>query len=269
MPNTRPQNDEKVGQDSGQGWVWVLGVTFLVIALGLGMYMLVAGLNAAGQLASVVGAMAAIAGLMGGVTGGFRWQPHLRFSRKALIGAAIAALATIVTVSTVIVPRLGHGTVPPSPPPGRKVVDDGRAFGPRGSSRFTVTIDPANTGVRVIRRLDAGIALQSATITVNGTRAGQWQPLPIQLNYRWRDQSIYIPQSLTAGQRSLTIVNTFISSTQDFNEFAYFIDHKVDERWSTSDILDIGPDHLASEDAHHYRISEETFAGPRAYEYPR
>src|SRR3954468_9385507 len=112
MPDTRPQNDEKAGQGSGQGWVWVLGIASLAIAPGLVMYMLVAGLNAAAQLASVIAAVAAIAGL---TPVGFRWRPHRRFSRKASIGAAVA-LAAVVILITVIVPRLGHGTVSPIPP---------------------------------------------------------------------------------------------------------------------------------------------------------
>ena len=54
------------------------------------------------------------------------------------------------------------------------VADDGRAFGSGGSSQFTVTIDPANQGVRLTRRYDPSIGNQKANVSVNGTLAGQW-----------------------------------------------------------------------------------------------
>lgn len=60
-----------------------------------------------------------------------------------------------------------------------------------------------------------------------------------------------------------------VSSTQDFNEFTYFIYNKINSVWSTADIVDVGPDHLTSEVAHHYRITKQTFAGPRAFKYSR
>jgi serine/threonine protein kinase len=162
----------------------------------------------------------------------------------------------------------GHNTSAPSSAPcSRTVIDDGRAFGPGGSSRFTVTIDPANTGVRLTRRLDAGIAMQSATIRVNGAKAGVWQPLPGEPVYRWKDQTVNIPSPLTAGRRSLTITNTFVSSTLDFNEFTYFVDHQVNGVWTRADTVDVGPGHPPSEAAHHYRITGQTFAGPRTFDY--
>ncbi|MBB6549894.1 hypothetical protein [Nonomuraea rubra] len=156
-----------------------------------------------------------------------------------------------------------------SGPPGRFVVDDGRAFGPGGASRFTVTVDPANTGVRLTRRLDAGIGRQRAGITVNGTPAGTWQPLPVQRAHRWQDQSVDLPPSVSAGRRSLTVVNTFVSSDQDFNEFLYVVEQQVDGAWETADTLDVGPEHLDAEAAHGYEIiGPQTFAGTQEFTYP-
>lgn len=148
-----------------------------------------------------------------------------------------------------------------------KITDDGRAFGEGGSSRFTVTIDPANTGVRLIRRLDATVGRQHATITVNGAPAGVWAPLPVN-SYGWADQSVEIPVTLTMGRRSLTIVNTYVSSDIDFNEFRYMVKQRIDGDWSTADTLDVGPENIDSETAHNYQIIGETFAGPRTYVYP-
>ncbi|MGW0807825.1 hypothetical protein [Nonomuraea sp. NPDC002799] len=180
-------------------------------------------------------------------------------------------MATAVTVvaGAVVAAVWGLSLAGASKAPGRIVVDDGRAFGAGGSSRFTVAVHPANTGVRLIRRLDAGIGLQQAAITVNGTPAGTWQPLPGEGVYRWKDQSVDLPPALTEGWRSLTVVNTFVSSTNDFNEFRYDVQHQVDGVWSTADTVDVGPLHTASEIAHDYRLSgHQTFAGTQRFAYP-
>ncbi|WP_043625679.1 hypothetical protein [Nonomuraea candida] len=183
-------------------------------------------------------------------------------------GVALGALGTVAALG-VLAGAWVPETANPAVSPARALVDDGRAFGPGGSSRFTVTVDPDNTGVRLIRRLDAGIGMQRATITVNGTPAGAWQPLHTEHVYRWKDQSVDIPPSLSAGKHSLTIVNTFVSSDQDFNEFLYVVQHQVNGVWSTADTLDVGPGHPASEAAHGYRIiGPETFTGAQTFSYP-
>ncbi|MFB4278136.1 hypothetical protein ACBJ59_22790 [Nonomuraea sp. MTCD27] len=187
--------------------------------------------------------------------------------RRMLVVAMLASLAaaSLGVLAGFWLPGRG----PSEPPRGRTVTDDGRAFGQGGSSRFTVTVDPANTGVRLIRRLDAGIGMQRATITVNGVPAGAWQPLHVERVYRWKDQSADIPPSLTSDRRSLTVVNTFVSSYQDFNEFLYVVKQKVNGVWSTADTVDVGPEHAASESAHGYRITgPQTFAGVQEFAYP-
>ncbi|MFB9533479.1 hypothetical protein [Nonomuraea roseola] len=195
--------------------------------------------------------------------------------RKAAVPAAVAALAALAT-AVILGVLIGQRAAPQHSGsqglPHRTVVgsivsDDGRAFGPGGSSRFTVAVDPANTGVRLIRRLDAGVPLQQATITVNGAPAGRWRPLLGDSDYKWRNQIFDIPPALTAGRRSLTIVNTFVSS-DGFNEFLYLIEQKVNGNWSTADRVDIGPDHTASEAAHDYRIVAEGWSGTQTFAYP-
>ncbi|GII67082.1 hypothetical protein Skr01_71670 [Sphaerisporangium krabiense] len=145
------------------------------------------------------------------------------------------------------------------------VTDDGRAFGPGGSSRFTVKIDPANDGVRLIRRLDANVPWQRAAISVDGVRAREWKPLRGG-TYGWLDQSVDIPAALTTGRSSLTVTNTFVSSVWDFNEFFYLVQQKINGAWSTADSLDVGDPR--SEAAHGYRITGETFHGTRTFDYP-
>lgn len=192
---------------------------------------------------------------------------EVREHKTAWLGGGLIVIALLALTAVVVFWRAGHGTA--SPPPGRTVDDDGRAFGPGGSSTFTVTVDPANAGVRLTRRLDAGIGLQAASITVNGVRAGMWQPLPGEPTYRWMDESVEFPARLTAGRGSLTITNTFVSSTQDFNEFTYFVDQRVGGGWSRAGTVDVGPAHPADEAAHHYRIIGQTYAGSRVFDYPR
>jgi hypothetical protein len=152
--------------------------------------------------------------------------------------------------------------------PGRDTVtDDGRAFGPGGSSRFTVRIDPAGGPVRLVRRLDARVSRQRATIGVNGAPAGQWDPLPDGLD-GWAEQHVDLPPSLTAGQGTLAVVNTFVSSEWDFNEFGYAVEQQIGGAWTTTDTLDVGPGHTGGEAAHGYRIAGETFRGTRTLDAP-
>ncbi|GAA3221150.1 hypothetical protein [Nonomuraea helvata] len=203
-----------------------------------------------------------------GPTGVLRRGP-----RRAVVSAVLTVLAAALTVSVIIDQLAAPQRDAPdrsgsSVDPGHVVSDDGRAFGPRGSSRFTVSVDPANTGVRLIRRLDVGVAWQHATITVNGEPAGAWRGLPGDSTYKWRDQVVELPRALTAGRRSLTIVNRFVSSSLGFNEFRYVVEQRVNGAWSTADTVDVGPHHAASEAAHDYRIAGEGWTGPQTFTYP-
>lgn len=175
-----------------------------------------------------------------------------RRRRRATVCAVLAAAAGLGMVAVLRTDRT--------------VTDDGRAFGVGGSSRFTVTVDPANTGIRLTRRLDGTVGGQHATITVNGVAAGAWEPLPAN-TYGWVDQSVEIPAALTTGRRSLTIVNTFVASTVDFNEFRYTVHQRVGGVWSVADTVDVGPENTESEAAHGYRIIGETFRGVREFGY--
>ena len=142
------------------------------------------------------------------------------------------------------------------------MAQDGRAFGgPDGWSRFTVTLDPANTGIRLTRLLDMGVARQDAYITVNGAKAGTWKPLPASTVYHWKYQQVAIRPTLTSGKRAITVKNHFVSSAQDFNEFKYIVDQRVGGRWVQADVVDVGPNNLDREKAHRYRINRQTWQG--------
>lgn len=150
------------------------------------------------------------------------------------------------------------------------VTDDGRAFGRDSSaySQFTVKIDPDNQGVRLTRRLDAGIGAQVADVYVDGQKVAQWQANQAQGGCNWLDQSVDLPASATAGKSSITIRNVFVSSSNDFNEFTYWADSLVNGTAERTDTVDVGPNHTADEAAHNYSINEETWEGVRTYCYP-
>lgn len=191
-------------------------------------------------------------------------DPGRRIPRRAvmLTGLVASVIAAVAVVAFLTLPESAE----PSTPDERVVTDDGRAFGPGGWSRFTVTVDPANAGVRLTRRLDSSVAAQSALISVNGVQAGRWAPLDGALTY-WMDQTVELPGSVTKGRRILKIRNTFESSTKDFNEFTYFVDQKIDGAWRNADVVDIGPGNRADEKAHGYRIYKSTWKGTRTFTY--
>jgi hypothetical protein len=114
----------------------------------------------------------------------------------------------------------------------KSFADDGRAF--TGSSRFTLKVDPANTGVKLIRRMDLRIGNQRAKVLVDGVEAGEWAPLKAQ-GAQWHDQVVDLPAELTAGKSEIT--------------------------------LDLGPNHLADEHAHGYVITKENWSGSHAMAY--
>ncbi|GIH16763.1 DUF2961 domain-containing protein [Rugosimonospora africana] len=152
-------------------------------------------------------------------------------------------------------------------PPPDNTSDDGRAFGSGGDSQFTVKIDPNNTGVRLTRRLDAGIGHQSAQVLVDGVAVATWAPLPVAGSCRWVDQSVDLPASATAGKSSITIRNQFTSSDLDFNEFVYWADSTVGGQPVRTDTVDVGPSHTADEAAHGYSITGQTWEGSNNFCY--
>ena len=155
-----------------------------------------------------------------------------------------------------------------------EVFDDGRAFrtadGTEGFSEFRVAIDPANDGVRLTRRLDAGIGNQRAAIFVDGVQVAEWPGLPA-TRPEWRDQSVLLPGSATTGKSQITVRNVHIpvAGTPDFNEFHYWVDSRVAGAFRRTDAVDVGPLHPEEEQAHAYRIQNQDFEGQRTFTYPQ
>jgi hypothetical protein len=144
-----------------------------------------------------------------------------------------------------------------------EVTDDGRAYW--GSSRFNVAIDPANTGVRLTRRFDSGIANQRVNVVVDGMNVGQWTRSVSAPYGGFIDDSLELPASLTAGKSQLTVENSYVSSDWDVNEFIYWADSHVAGGMARSDTVDVG--NIASESAHGYAITDQTWSGTRTYRY--
>ncbi|TDO46304.1 DUF2961 family protein [Kribbella sp. VKM Ac-2527] len=146
----------------------------------------------------------------------------------------------------------------------KSFADDGRAF--VGASQFTVKIDPANTGVKLTRRMDLRIGNQRAKVLVDGVQVGEWAPLKA-AGAQWHDQVVQLPASATAGKSQITVRNEFISSDLDFNEFTYWVDSIVGGTPQRTDTLDLGAEHLADEQAHAYSISQQVWSGTHAMTY--
>jgi hypothetical protein len=95
----------------------------------------------------------------------------------------------------------------------------GRAH--KGTCQFTMSINPANQGVRLSRIMDHGVANQKARVYVNNAQVGTWYTGGVNLSHKARYDSFEIPASFTSGKSSITIKIQFVSSANDWNEFVY------------------------------------------------
>ena len=128
----------------------------------------------------------------------------------------------------------------PAPP---ALTRTGVAF--TGSTSFTLQVDPANSGVLLVRRLDYAIPDQTAAVSVDGVSAGSFSsPGSTNGPYLWRDASVAIPASLTAGRSRIQVTVTAI---QPFTAFTYWAYAEVGGRQVETDTLELTP---ASAQAH-------------------
>lgn len=148
-----------------------------------------------------------------------------------------------------------------------EITDDGRAF--TGSSQFQATIDPANEGVQLTRRLDSGIGGQVGRIYVGDVHVADW-PAVTPTAGQWLDLTVDLPAEHTAGKSSIEIRTEYASGSLDFNEFRYVVDSIVDGEPVRTDELDVGTstEARASETAHDYVITGQVWQGERTYTYP-
>ncbi len=97
--------------------------------------------------------------------------------------------------------------------------DDGRAH--RGTSQFRLAINPANDGVLLRRRSDQAIAMQKASVAVDGQPVGTWYAPTSNPYHRWRDDEFLIPAAFTSGKSAITIQLLSAAPSIDWSEFRY------------------------------------------------
>ncbi len=152
-------------------------------------------------------------------------------------------------------------------PPTVTVTDDGRAH--KGTSSFKVSIDPANEGVVLTRRYDSFSTNQKAKISVDGKHVADWIGKGATPGV-WLEEAVFLPAEATAGKSTISISNAFVSAGIDFSEFHYFVDSIVDGEAKRTDAVDVGngPESLASEKEHGYKVTKASWAGTRTYDMP-
>ncbi|HWL85241.1 MAG TPA: DUF2961 domain-containing protein, partial [Polyangiaceae bacterium] len=143
--------------------------------------------------------------------------------------------------------------------------DSGRAH--KGTSQFTVAVDATNEGAVLQRRLDYGVADQVADVYVDGALAGTWSDRGSDATNHWRDHFFPIPKALTNGKSQITVRIQFKSSSNDYNEFFYWIYSRVNGAEKQTDTVDVGT--ASSESAHAYSIQGQTWQGEQKFTYPQ
>lgn len=149
----------------------------------------------------------------------------------------------------------GDGDLQPTT---ESVRDKGKAF--KGYSTFTMNINPSNTGVRLVRRMDYHIADQKAKVYVDGALVGEWLTEGETASGTFRNVAFDLPKSFTAGKSSIDIKVEFVDSELDWNEFTYWTYCDGVE----TDMLDIGE--TASEVSHNYVVNQQVWSGERSYQ---
>ena len=94
-----------------------------------------------------------------------------------------------------------------------------------GTISFSAAISPANTGVRLRRRIDQGAGRQYALVYVDGKKAGPWYYPDINPFKRWADTEYEIPEQLTRGKDriNITLKIDTIDGISNFTDFRYWI----------------------------------------------
>ncbi len=113
-------------------------------------------------------------------------------------------------------------SLPPDISP-ESVRDDGRRI--RSRSRFVVRLDPANRGVRLRRRMDAGMKDQAASVSVDGVRLSiPWHTLGWNLSKRWKDAEYEIPARYMAGKDAVALsIQVEGGDRNPWTEYTYWI----------------------------------------------
>ena len=144
--------------------------------------------------------------------------------------------------------------------------DSGRAH--TGSSSFTVAIEPANTGVALVRRLNYTYADQLAEVYVDDQLVEErWSEPGRDYEYGWRDSRFDIPGTFTQGKTQIRIRIRFVGTHYAWSEYYYWVKtvRPAGEEVAT-DAIDVGE--AESEDAHDYTIVGESWQETNTFKYP-
>ena len=86
---------------------------------------------------------------------------------------------------------------------------------------FTLSVNPNNNGVRLVRRLNYGAKNQKAGVYVDNVYAGEWYNPGWNIDKQWLDSFFEIPSHLTAGKSTLSI-SIAAESDKKWNSFRYW-----------------------------------------------
>ncbi len=183
---------------------------------------------------------------------------HL-FPGKAVVLADVAAARVIHSI------RIKNPNFVYDAGIGDPVTDDGRAY--TGYGQFIMRITNVNDGVRLVRRMDYGISNQKGNVYVDAAYVGQWYDPGGYGGFY--DSPFDIPKFFTDGKNAITVKVEFVSSAIDWNEFTYWAYSLQGTNEILTDELDVGTGAaaLASEAAHSYTNTQESWTGTRTFYY--
>lgn len=91
-----------------------------------------------------------------------------------------------------------------------------------GASRFTLSIAPDNTGVRLRRRMDHNDGRQRALVFVDGAEAGTWHTPDGNCYKRWLDAEFDLAPELTSGKSEIALRIENVNPAVPWSEHYYW-----------------------------------------------
>lgn len=152
------------------------------------------------------------------------------------------------------------------------IEDDGVAFGEGGYISFDVDIDENNEGIKLVRRVDAGISDQIIDVYVDDAKLSEsWNSGQGSAGYNWLDCEYEIPAEYTSGRSSVNIRLEYVrSSGSDANAFYIWTYSKLNGTYQLTDEFDVSYEKLDSGKPEDKNFIGEniTWNGERSYQYP-
>jgi len=89
------------------------------------------------------------------------------------------------------------------------------------ATRFDLTVDGSNRGVRLRRLADIRGGPQAARVLVDGAYAGIWQSTEVNPDLRRAELDFELPEALTAGRSQLAVAIDASESPRPWTAFEY------------------------------------------------